>query len=1204
LLTALVALLAAAGSLIDKLRDSIPWLALVRRPYLLTAAVFFLIVTFLLQRKRLIRRSEIVEPDALVLKPGKHLIGREEDIDNVLSLLGSNPLVWLIGESGSGKSSLLQSGVVKALATDSTRLVIYVNSWGSDWVQGPSQALLDAFWRVWGQAMPQEKQIGFALSNLFETLARFRQDTGRLPILLFDQFDDYQVRHRSKFVSARRSLMSPKALVQGNAYWSGIDDLVRQSLVHCLFVTRDDTSYGLECVRFLPPEIYHLDRLRRGYALPLLEKLTARSVISNPEAGWQQLCQNICSDLESDGSLLPIQMRVAFRSIVDLRPLTTGEYRRQGGLKGLEASHINHYISETARFSGLSTVDIQRILLAMVDTESGKTIPQSSEHLLSLLPETKRDKPRLERILENFADKQIVRERIDADTRAANWLLDHDYLCRGIVELDRRASYWAYLLKDALAAFESAHGPRATWNALLGPWIQLQLLWQRCRNRLRYGPARRFALLSTVKIALSVPVLLLVAGSYGLSYIHTQREANRLFGEMGLDESFRLTPQEARTLWELSRSDYAVKREVLYVAISQPGTTHRLLRREDYLIHAIVGLNFSTRDRLARDVLPSCYRSIETQWTTRITGCERLAVHLKTGSFDPADLIAEALTRTTEKGFREVDQDLLTLDGNLTAVGARTVFSRVLTAMEKASDAQELQQLAVALAVSASRLDASNARVAFPRVLAMMKKSTLDFYLMSQLGRCLGILSGELSPSDAREAFSQVLELLRNSSYVPYTLNELEDSLTTIGGQLERSYAQGAFSEELETIVATKDPQKLNQLDHGLGGIVHKLSGSDARLDYYRLLQVNENRSSPDAWRGSPEVLGALVAKLESPENQFATGQVLRLINSTSDPHVLHRLALALPFFPRKATESDAQAVCAQVLKAMKNTADREEWQLLAEALAGLHCTLSDADARAATAQLVQKIKETSNTEILNGLVKALAAFPGRLSESDTNVIVNKLLERLKEERDISPLSDLAEALGAFAEKMSEHDRREATGQVLQVMQDPHLVVGLGELAETLGAFPERLSDSDGKIVLSLLLKAIEKSPIEEVRQPLATGLGAVAKRLPTPQKDAFTVLREAIVGLPNPPCSAFLPLLGTEDLDRVVEILKWPTCTVDDRNRLIERIGQIEGQDFENEIASQVDASFVADTWSFANWARSKGFDISTPPTISTHHK
>ena len=113
-----VAILTAWGELTGKLEEVsnqfglqvfewVPWLA---------TSVFVISGLYLLVAG-LSRKSRLLEPEALLIDPDNpdHLCGRREDIRRVVAAVDDHPLVFLEGESGSGKSALVRSGLLPAL---------------------------------------------------------------------------------------------------------------------------------------------------------------------------------------------------------------------------------------------------------------------------------------------------------------------------------------------------------------------------------------------------------------------------------------------------------------------------------------------------------------------------------------------------------------------------------------------------------------------------------------------------------------------------------------------------------------------------------------------------------------------------------------------------------------------------------------------------------------------------------------------------------------------------------------------------------------------------------------------------------------------------------------------------------------------------------------------------------------------------------
>ena len=76
--------------------------------------------------------------------------GRDTDVAQVSKDLKERSLVWLVGESGAGKSSLLTKGVLPELNKDPRLVPIYMDYWGTDWEAGPREKLTRELDRVLG----------------------------------------------------------------------------------------------------------------------------------------------------------------------------------------------------------------------------------------------------------------------------------------------------------------------------------------------------------------------------------------------------------------------------------------------------------------------------------------------------------------------------------------------------------------------------------------------------------------------------------------------------------------------------------------------------------------------------------------------------------------------------------------------------------------------------------------------------------------------------------------------------------------------------------------------------------------------------------------------------------------------------------------------------------------------------------------------
>jgi hypothetical protein len=245
-----------------------------------------------------------------------------------------------------------------------------------------------------------------------------------------------------------------------------VKKLIDDKAVHCLFATRSDTADGLESVRFVAPQVYRLDRLNADFVLPLLTELTAHTegaapVVLAPDRGWERLKERLARDLSEDGAVLPVQMKMALQGLASLRSLTVRDYERAEGLHGLEAAHVERHIVNTALHSGLTKIQVQTLLTSLADAKTLKTVPRSIDDMAAVITagdESHADRIReaVEEALDDLEKKEIIRKRLDLDTRQQVWILDHDYVCRGVLAAERRANRWFALARESYKTFQDA----------------------------------------------------------------------------------------------------------------------------------------------------------------------------------------------------------------------------------------------------------------------------------------------------------------------------------------------------------------------------------------------------------------------------------------------------------------------------------------------------------------------------------------------------------------------------------------------------------------------------------------------------------------------------------------------------------------------------------------------------------------------------
>jgi hypothetical protein len=158
------------------------------REYAITAAAASLLVVVTI-RSRKAHVSRLIDPEALKLDPQspEQLVGRREDLDKLLKAL-ANPLVFLVSESGCGKSALLRAGVAQGPAFLRRFLPIYIDMSVFDWEDGPLRAVREGFAQALPNDDPARGKVRSTARHYAEALGEYYRRTRRRPLLLLDQF--------------------------------------------------------------------------------------------------------------------------------------------------------------------------------------------------------------------------------------------------------------------------------------------------------------------------------------------------------------------------------------------------------------------------------------------------------------------------------------------------------------------------------------------------------------------------------------------------------------------------------------------------------------------------------------------------------------------------------------------------------------------------------------------------------------------------------------------------------------------------------------------------------------------------------------------------------------------------------------------------------------------------------------------------------
>ena len=648
-----------------------------------------------------------------------------------------------------------------------------------------------------------------------------------MPLAIFDQFDDYQMAHRGRFLVAGHWL-DAEELTAANPFWRRIRDELRSGALHLLFVTRRDLFPGLEAVRFTAREVQSLDRVAPSFIAALLDALVepgadGKPVIADPEAGWSALESKLVRDLAARGLVLPIQARVVLHGLAELPVLAVGAYERRGGLGGLEAASIEQAAGGAARAAAIPLGRVLDGLLTMVDdTDPGLPKARGADaptlaQALGLPPD------RRARVLDVLRHEGVIRARLgvgDAGADGELWSLYHDYLAQAVLAARRRAERWQRLLEERLAAFEAAASRGARWRALLSPWDLLRLVWPTLARKVRWAGFGGFALRSTVRL---VPLLLAlgfgtVATDLGLDW-QARMEADRILS--AVRAGYRHANEGYRQLWALAAGNRRLKQVFLLRTIDEKSVHAQLGWQIEEIAVALWGLD---PDRGLR--VWTLKTLLQTQTDPKLpddvaaTLIDLASLYAdQFADFFPA--IAIRLTKSMATGnvigrVTDLGRGLAALSKHLPAAQTQAVAQQLVESMAANIDPNKVAALGRALGSLSNHMPVAEVQAVANRLVDSIA-GNLDLYEVAILADALGSFSNHLSAAQAEAVAPRLVELMAKPGLgMTFSLGE---ATAAIGSHQPAKQAQATANLILERLTGTTQFNIFRELSIALGSL-------------------------------------------------------------------------------------------------------------------------------------------------------------------------------------------------------------------------------------------------------------------------------------------------------------------------------------------------------------------------------------------------
>ncbi|MEH2253433.1 nSTAND1 domain-containing NTPase [Nostoc sp.] len=340
---------------------------------------------------------------------------RAEDVKRLRERIGGteHKLTVIHGQSGVGKSSILQGGLIPALQQqaigerDALPILLRVYT---DWVGMLGQCLAKAFEEIRGN------QLSVNLDSSAAILEQLRRNTDRnlLTVLMFDQFEEFFFVYTDQ--SQRRAFYEFLRVCLDIPFVNVILSL-REDYLHYLLDL--DRLFNLSAINnnILDKNIrYYLGNFSPADAKAVVQSLTARSHFYLEPALIDELVQDLAGEL---GEVRPIELQIVGTQLQTEKIITLDKYRQFGTKEKL----VERFLVEVIHDCGAENEQVARLVLYLL-TDENRTRPLKTRAELAADLSAEVDK--LDLVLEIFVASRLV--LLLPESPADRYQLVHDYL--------------------------------------------------------------------------------------------------------------------------------------------------------------------------------------------------------------------------------------------------------------------------------------------------------------------------------------------------------------------------------------------------------------------------------------------------------------------------------------------------------------------------------------------------------------------------------------------------------------------------------------------------------------------------------------------------------------------------------------------------------------------------------------------------------
>ncbi|QZZ22929.1 WD40 repeat domain-containing protein [Leptothermofonsia sichuanensis E412] len=347
--------------------------------------------------------------------------GRQQDLNQLIERIGRNDyrLIVLHGNSGVGKSSLVNAGLVPALKQQAIgyqqNLPIVLRVY-THWVEELDQRLPAGV----GEASPEPPEP--TVATLLDRLRQLEQRHLR-SILIFDQFEEFffiyprpeQRRPFFEFLAGCMQVLSVKVILS-----------LREDYLHFLLECGRLGAIETAGIDILSQNVrYYLGNFSAADTRAIIQDLTKRARFYLEPDLVEQLVQDLASEL---GEVRPIELQVVGAQLQEDQITTLAQYRALGNQP--KETLVERYLQTVVNSCGQENQQVADLVLYLLTDEKGtrplKTRAELQKELQEFAFHRVGTDQSLDLVLRIFVDSGLV--LLLPETPEDRYQLVHDYL--------------------------------------------------------------------------------------------------------------------------------------------------------------------------------------------------------------------------------------------------------------------------------------------------------------------------------------------------------------------------------------------------------------------------------------------------------------------------------------------------------------------------------------------------------------------------------------------------------------------------------------------------------------------------------------------------------------------------------------------------------------------------------------------------------